>query len=269
MTVPALHWIVGGASVRGAAHERRGTPNQDAIDWAPRETTARHFAAAVSDGHGAPRYTQSHIGSRIAVERVISVLEWFLDGDTSDESAAELPAQTLTAWREAVQRHVESEAGASGWVDLAEDKLLPYGATLVAAAASDQVAVVLQIGDGDLYLGYPDGRLERPLPDDEGLVGEQTYSLCSPDALHRFRVAVFRAATDAPLPNFVLLSTDGVSKSFADEAAYRQAVEHYKNAIMTAEPRAVLDPLPEWLAAVSRRGSGDDVTLCLAALRGG
>jgi serine/threonine protein phosphatase PrpC len=235
------------------------------VHWLPRDTTARHFVAAISDGHGGERYTHSRIGARLAVEQVTSVLEWFLDGDTSDASAAELPAQTLAAWRDAVRRHAQSLETGDDWIDATADKLLPYGATLVAVAASDDVAVALQIGDGDLYLGYPDGRLERPLPDDAGLIGEQTYSLCSPDALSRFRVAVVRPGSPAVQPDFVLMSTDGVSKSFADEAAFRAVVEHYRRSMMTSDPRAVLDPLPEWLASVSRRGSGDDTTLCLAA----
>jgi serine/threonine protein phosphatase PrpC len=267
MTVPAGHWVVGGASQRGASHERRGTPNQDAIHWLPRETTARHFVAAVSDGHGAAKYIRSRIGSQLAVEQVASVLEWFLDGDTSDASVAELPAQTLTAWREAVLRHAESVVTEGEWVESVEEKLILYGATLIAVAASDDVAVVLQIGDGDLYLGYPDGRLERPLPDDTGLIGEQTYSLCSPDAIKRFRVAVSRAGPGKQLPDFAFLSTDGVSKSFADDAAFRGVVEHYRRSMASADPATVLNPLPEWLASVTRRGSGDDVTLCLAARR--
>ena len=269
MIVPAGHWVVGGATVRGAAHERRGTENQDAISWLPRDTTARHFIAAVSDGHGAARYIHSGTGARIAVEHVMSVLEWFLDGDTSDASTAELAEQTLAAWRNAVHQHVASLAGDRDRVDAADDVLVPYGATLVAVAASDDLTVALQIGDGDLYLGYPDGRLEKPLPDDEGLVGEQTYSLCSPDALQHFRVAVQRTGQPDLMPDFVLLSTDGVSKSFADEPAFRAVVNHYRHAMMTSDPSAVLVPLPEWLASVSRRGSGDDVTLCLAARRGG
>jgi serine/threonine protein phosphatase PrpC len=267
MTVPAGHWVVGGASERGASHVRRGTPNQDAIHWLPRETTARHFIAAVADGHGGARYIRSRIGAQLAVEQVASVLEWFLDGDTSDASAAELPQQTLTAWRDAVQRHAASVTTDGEWVEAVEDKLILYGATLLAVAASDDLAVVMQIGDGDLYLGYSDGRLVRPLPDDTGLVGEQTYSLCSPDALSRFRIAVVRPGPDVTLPDFVFMSTDGVSKSFADETAFRGVVDHYRRSMMSSEPSAVLDPLPQWLASVSSRGSGDDVTLCVAARR--
>jgi serine/threonine protein phosphatase PrpC len=263
--VPNGHWIVGGASARGAAHQRRGMPNQDAINWQPRETTARHFIAAVADGHGAPPHVHSRIGAGLAVEGAAAALEWFLSGDASDAAAAELKAETLLVWREAVARHAAASAGGDDWVEPTVDTHVPYGSTLIAVAASDDMTVVLQIGDGDLLLGYPDGRLERPLPQDEGLVGEQTYSLCAPDALSRFRVAVLRDAE--ALPDFVLLATDGLSKSFAGESDFRKVVAHYRLAMLTGDPPAVLGALPDWLASVSKRGSGDDVTLCLAARR--
>jgi serine/threonine protein phosphatase PrpC len=265
MIIPNGHWIVGGASVRGAAHQRRGMPNQDAINWLPRETTARHFIAAVADGHGALPHVHSRIGAQLAVEGASSALEWFLSGEASDAAAVELKAETLLVWRDAVARHAEALAGEDDWVEPTVDTHVHYGSTLLAMAASDEMTVVLQIGDGDLLLGYPDGRLERPLPQDDGLVGEQTYSLCTPDALSRFRVAVLRDM-EAP-PDFALLATDGLSKSFAGEADFRKVVAHYRHAMLTGDPSAALGALPDWLASVSKRGSGDDVTLCLAARR--
>jgi serine/threonine protein phosphatase PrpC len=265
MIIPNGHWLVGGASARGAAHQRRGMPNQDAINWLPRGTTARHFIAAVADGHGALPHIHSQVGAQLAVEGASSVLEWFLSGDASAVSAAELTAETLLFWRDGVARHAAAAAGADEWIEPTVDRHVQYGSTLLAIAASDEVTVALQIGDGDLFLGYPDGRLERPLPQDEGLIGEQTYSLCAPDALSRFRVAVLRDAVSQP--DFVLLATDGVSKSFAGEAEFRNVVAHYRHAMMKCDPPAVLDPLSDWLASVSKRGSGDDVTLCLAVRR--
>lgn len=258
-------WVVGGASVRGAAHRRRDLPNQDAIAWLPQEGAAEHFVAAVSDGHGAAAHPLSDVGSRLAVAAASAVLDWHL---TEGGDAHALAGQVLDAWRAAVGRHAAASVPAGDWVEPAGDKLLPYGATLLGVAATGQGAVALQIGDGDLLLGYPDGRLERPLPDDAELVGEQTYSLCSPDALLRFRVAVVPARPGSPPPDFALLSTDGISKSFPDEAAFRAVAGHYRTALLTAGPEAVLRGLPGWLDEVSQRGSGDDVTLCLAVRRG-
>ena len=60
-----------------------------------------------------------------------------------------------------------------------------------------------------------------------------------------------------------MLSTDGVSKSFADEDAFRAVGQHYHSALRDGQFTAVLAQLPGWLADVSRRGSGDDATLCL------
>jgi len=265
MTMANRNWVVGGASARGAAHQRRGTPNQDAIDWLPRQASERRFVAAVSDGHGARVHVHSQIGAQLAVESAAAVLDAFLAGDSSDAAARVLPRRTLGAWRDAVAHHVSARAGADEWIEPLADKLVQYGATLIAIAASENVTVALQIGDGDLFLGYPDGRIERPLSPDEGLIGEQTYSLCAPDALTHFRIAVLR--DPAPMPDFAMLATDGVSKSFADETQFRKVVAHYRHAMLTCDAAAVLAPLPDWLASVSQRGTGDDVTLCLAARR--
>jgi hypothetical protein len=129
--------------------------------------------------------------------------------------------------------------------------------------------LVLQIGDSDVLFGYPDGRIERPLPVDQGLVGEQTYSLCAPDAAQRFRVRTMAADGALSWPDFVMLSTDGVAKSFADEKAFLAIGRQYRDTVQKVGLPEVLGRLDGWLTEVSRRGSGDDVTLCLASRTAG
>ena len=256
-------WTIGGATVIGAAHRRRDLANQDAIGWSPPDG-GRSFVAAVSDGHGAAPHFRSDIGSKLAIRAAVAVLEWCLADDTSDATIAGLPAQIVHAWQNAVQEDAGLSVPAGNWIEPKADKLLAYGATLVATAITPALAIAFQIGDGDLYWGFADGRISRPLPDDLGLVGEQTYSLCAPDAPVRGRLVVLRAETDVDLPCFAMLTTDGVSKSFADIAAFEQVVRHYRQALGATSPATVLDRLPGWLEAVSAGGSGDDATLCLA-----
>jgi serine/threonine protein phosphatase PrpC len=255
-------WIAGGASVRGPAHRRREAPNQDAILWRPQDGAGALLVAAVADGHGAAAHFRSGTGARLAVEAALAVL------GRMDEAAS--PAVEIhAAWKRAVLAHADAtpteDWPAGDWIESDDDRLLPYGTTLIAVAAHGARAVALQIGDGDLYFGYPDGRIERPLPDDAGLVGEQTYSLCAPDAAARFRVAMLPGPAAGALPDFALLATDGVAKSFADDAAFHAVVQHYRQAMRGGEPASVFAQLPGWLETVTQRGSGDDATLCLAA----
>ena len=209
-------WAAGGSSVRGASHVRRDMPNQDALSLAPAGTDGKSatdveaFIAAIADGHGAPAYHHSDIGSKLAVSCAVEALRRFVGGGGAEGMVEEI----LTRWREAVMADHQARAqvgGAGDWVEATTDVLIPYGATLAAVAMAPGQLLVLQIGDSDVLFGYPDGRIERPLPVDHGLVGEQTYSLCALDAAQRFRVRVMAPDSAQDWPDFVMLSTDGLS----------------------------------------------------------
>ncbi len=261
-------WAAGGSSVRGASHVRRDMPNQDALALAPSGTGGKQatdveaFIAAVADGHGAPAYHHSDIGSRLAVGCAIEALRRFVGGGGAEGMIEEI----LARWREAVMadHHARAQVGAD-WVETSPDVLVPYGCTLAAVAVAPSQLLVLQIGDSDVLFGYPDGRIERPLPVDQGLVGEQTYSLCALDAAQRFRARIMVPDDALGWPDFVMLSTDGIAKSFADEKAFVAIARQYRDTLQKVGLNEVLGRLDDWLAEVSRRGSGDDVTLCLAS----
>lgn len=250
-------WRIGGASVRGAAHIRTGWPNQDAVAWSPPDGAGARVVAAVSDGHGAAAHFRSGEGARIAVDTAVDLLAWHLDDGEEDEGA--LGGAILSGWRKAVERHL-----ANNPYDTTQtgSHLSPYGATLLTLAANEDVIAMVQIGDGDLMLGYPDGRIERPLRSDEGLVGEQTYSLCLDDAERHFRVASLWKGDESNWPDFALLASDGVSKSFRDEAAFHDAVRQLRT-LAANQWGETLAALPKWLSDVSSNGSGDDSTICI------
>jgi serine/threonine protein phosphatase PrpC len=269
MSADVITWSLGGASVRGASHVRRGQPNQDALGWLPAgtagATAATHtFAAAISDGHGGAAYYRSEVGARLAVDAAKLVLGRFLELPDPPDDTEAIVADVLATWRQSVMQDLASHPIESDWIESEQDKLLPYGATLAAVAVRPDRLLALQIGDGDVLFGYPDGKVERPLPSDQGLVGEQTYSLCLDNAAQRFRVRACRRADGAPWPDFIMLSTDGVSKSFADEATFCSIARDYRKSIGKMGLRSVVEQLDKWLNDVSHRGSGDDVTLCLA-----
>ncbi|UZK67839.1 PP2C family serine/threonine-protein phosphatase [Sphingomonas sp. M1-B02] len=256
-------WIIGGASARGSAHIRTGKPNQDAVSWGQSPDGTR-LVGAVSDGHGAAAHFRSEIGSEIAVRCAVSLLLHHLDDRWIDDSDSAIAEEILALWRQDVSAHL-----AANPYDEAEalmpqpTPLSPYGATLAAFAASHAMIFTLHIGDGDLLLGYADGRLERPLRPDAGLRGEETYSLCLPDAVERFRVAARWRQSGEALPDFLFAASDGVSKSFRDDASFVAAIAAMR---VRAERDwdALMAALPDWLAEISAGGSGDDCTVCIA-----
>lgn len=258
MSVGAPGWRIAGASVLGEFHAREGRINQDAVGWIPRDGTGGRIVGAVSDGHGARVHFRSDRGARFAVEQALDILAWHMDDD--DPALEALPAATVAGWRDAVLTDMAADPldrdGARPGATLA-----PYGATLVAVAANDSEITLLQIGDGDLLLVYADGRVVRPLASDLDLVGEQTYSLCMDDAEARVKTASLWRGGDWPMA--MLLATDGVSKSFRDEAAFQDAARQLANHARDDWPAFVAE-LPDWLKAISHHGSGDDASLCLA-----
>lgn len=252
-------WMVGGASSIGSSHLRRGLVNQDAIDWVSDTDGQGRFIASVSDGHGSEAHFRSDIGSKLAVQAVISALDWFLD---EPGNIQQLPKDVVDIWQKLVKQHIDQHPFTDR---IPADVFTAYGATLIAIAASSRYLVVLQIGDGDLLLGYPNGRIERPLADDKGLIGEQTYSLCLNNAHLYARSHLMDLDWEEEWPDFALLSTDGVSKSFIDNQAYLTIVENYRDLCLSSKDnfQTTIKALPSWLDNVSKQGSGDDASMCI------
>lgn len=264
MSDPEALWKIGGASVRGASHARRGAGNEDAIKFLLLDGEGRSIIGAVSDGHGAPAHSRSAIGSRLAVEAAANIMGW--DADSADDGELDdgLAQDVSDYWRSLVAEHATNEPLSEEQLRLARGQtVLAYGATLIAVRVTPEIGQMLQIGDGDLLVGFPDGRLERPLRSDEGLRGEETYSLCLNDAARHFRTATFWRGDDRHWPDFVFLSTDGISKSYADEDGFRGAVDQLRT-LARNDWDALMASLPEWLNDLSRHGSGDDSTACIA-----
>jgi len=259
----STHWRAGGASIRGSAHVRSGAPNQDA--WLCQTTPAACPAIiAVADGHGAAAHFRSGDGAAIAVRGACAVLASQLD----DADGAELAGAIVTRWRNDVRAHMSANPYNENERRLADHPpLSPYGATLIAAGVNAGVLALLQIGDGDLLLGYPDGSIARPLPQGPTLKGEQTFSLCQEDALSWFQSAVLWRSADNAWPDFVFMATDGVSKSFHDERAFRAEVARLREAALS-DLGGLLEGAPQWLSTVSNNGSGDDATMCVAVRTG-
>ena len=249
-----MRWAVIGASVRGAAHERSGAPNQDAIAWAD-------GALEIADGHGSARYTRSHVGARLAVRVAVERLSAFVreHGASTElpgpDALDALPAALSEGWEAAVQAHLAAEP-------LDEDTpLTRYGATLLAAAWTRHWGVWLQLGDGDIVVIGRDGTVERPVPGDPRLLGNETTSLATPGCWRDFRLCARRFET---APALVMVATDGYSNSFRDDPGFLQVGPDLLAVLVEDGVEAVQEALPEWLAETSAMGSGDDITVGLA-----
>lgn len=264
----SIQWQVVGQSVRGAAHERNGLPNQDALYWLPEAGHGPSVVLTASDGHGSARYSRSHIGAALAVQTAARLVDEFLHSQADVDNlslikhATEewLPRALVRNWSEAVGEHLNSEPlSPDEPASQDADPSIAYGATLLVTAVTETFALYLQLGDGEILSVSESGEVVRPLKKDERLFGNETTSLCAPEAWRDFRVN-FQPLTQSP-PALILASTDGYPNSFRDESGFMKVGSDLLSMIREDGLASVNDHLAGWLRDSTQAGSGDDVTL--------
>ncbi|HEU4714900.1 MAG TPA: PP2C family serine/threonine-protein phosphatase [Pyrinomonadaceae bacterium] len=265
----SIEWRVVGRTVRGATHERNGLPNQDAIHWLPASGRGSSVVLAVADGHGSARYSRSHIGAALAVEKGTQLIDEFLNSHADLDNlslikhATEewLPRTLVRHWTEAVNEHLQTDPLTEDESSRAES-WVAYGATVLLAAVTERFVIYLQLGDGDILTVNDRGEVSRPMAKDERLFGNETTSLCAADAWRDFRVNFQPLHTRATSPPaLILLSTDGYPNSFRDEAGFFKVGSDLLQMINENGLARVEQDLEGWLRDSTRAGSGDDVTL--------
>lgn len=276
-------WCILGKTVRGASHVRSEMPNQDAINWHPKsDKTTLPIIMVVSDGHGGAKYFRSKDGASLAVNTATTIIHNFLLGQSGvnnlsiiKESAEDwLPKTLVRRWLEAVDDHIKSNPITTEELGILESKhgveirrfaeknpIAAYGATLLIVVITEGFLLFMQLGDGDILAISDQGEVFRPLPADARLFGNETTSLCSPNAWRDFRIN-FRPITGEPLA-LLLLSTDGYANCFKDEEGFNKVgIDIYKM-IRTDGIDYINNNLESWLIDASETGSGDDITVGL------
>lgn len=240
-----------GHKVIGAKHLRDGRPCQDDLHI---EEDGSALAVVVADGHGSSVHAE--IGARIAVEIAAKALLAFAANlgaeHKSDPRAvhgfAQDPFRRLLVreWVRQVHEHAGSQS-----VDLKD-----YGTTLLFALVTHGVVLFGQLGDGDILVIDDIGTVSRPLPPDPACFAEETSSLSLPEAATSLRVVAM------PLPEtetLLLLSTDGYSKSYANDADFERIGPDYVEMVREDGLFAVAKALNGFLTTVTTQGSGDDI----------
>lgn len=268
-------------TVRGASHSRSGLPNQD-YGWPLHPINSTDAILAVADGHGSSRSFRSDMGSRFASLTAKTVFQEYLSKRqvTPSLSAVKewaengLPKEIVRTWNERVQEHyaanpftddelqkLHAKEGDTRSKQVESNPLFAYGSTLLCVLFTNEFIVYAQLGDGDILIVSKDGEVTRPIPKDERLMANETTSLCLPKAWDDFRVTFL--PINGAVPALVMLSSDGYSNSFRDEAGFLKAGADYLNLIREEGIDYVEQHLAGWLNEASQSGSGDDVTLGL------
>lgn len=274
---------VANISIRGYSHVLSEKECQDnSISWQEKQ----YDAVIVCDGHGGDKYFRSAIGSRFACEagkKMISAfMDYVLNNDETrtnwDALLSQLEISIINEWNELVERHFldnpfESDTRFEKLAE--EDKrslyssyVKAYGSTFIAAVLIDKQLFVLKLGDGNVcvlngqYKACLLDKTRRELADDQ-LQFNLTTSLCNSDAAKSFKHC------NVPIKlnriTGVLISSDGVINSFATEEAYVAFVENVFRGFQDQKLKDAKRELEDFLPELSKKGSGDDLSIAVIA----
>lgn len=288
-----------GESIQGYTHIQRNLECQDRKLY--RELEDGSLVLSVADGHGSRSCPYSGTGAELAVNTFCELIEELHSGfqnagdllsDYLNHQGSLKFAQTVERdWKEAVQTYHLKVGLPMPMTQTGEEDLNAlyrlYGTTLLGLLIAPTFVFAFQIGDGDII--YADDEGVQPVVVAVKLLGVESHSLCSREAWkkavstvrfqpweqHYFEETygpdtaastVHFQSWEQHLPCAFLLSTDGLSNSYADDEAFRQTCAQYFEALKTYGPDTVEENLPEWLSETSRLGCGDDTTLLMAYL---
>ncbi|MFD4629264.1 protein phosphatase 2C domain-containing protein [Streptomyces sp. NPDC058284] len=270
---PAAPWALLDGAVKGVA-KRYSQDRSAALPAAG----GHAVVLAVADGHGSAAHFRSDLGAQWAVEEFTACARAFAHeaarvGDDAAgwpvlrEEARRLPQQVGHSWHERARWYDASSpahgarallrAAHSGVPERPRPDLAAYGSTLIGAVLTEHMLFCWQLGDGDLVLVDGGGTPHTPLstgPD----MGDETDSLCEPEPWRKMRLHWQPFTGGAP--PCVLLSTDGLSKSFADHQGFLDFATGLGSRAAGQGVAAVQAQLPDWLRRAAKF-SGDDTTL--------
>ena len=140
-----------------------------------------------------------------------------------------------------------------------DEKVKPYGCTLIAVAITDNVAIWFRLGDGEA-LAVDDAVARRVFPTSDKSMGQATYSLSMRTCIEHMVVKV-----EAPPLDLAVLATDGVADQYDEDPSFEDewGTNMLERIRANGWTRTMID-LPRSLGIVAR--DGDDCSVAMAWL---
>jgi hypothetical protein len=254
----------------------------------------------VADGHGSDNYPRTDRGSQFAVDVAIEQIKAFVgkiynpnseNPEISEKESNELidkllhtkinethllqylSRNILMKWREFVEKDVEEnpfqESEMANVSEKYKKRYMPediserraekaYGCTLIAYVVAEKFSFGMQIGDGKCVVIDQNGSISEPIPWDENCQMNVTTSICDSDASDEFRFFVTEEK-----PSAVFCGSDGIDDSYAKVeemyALYRSILKIFvEHGVEVGKSE-----IKEYLPVLTKRGSGDDVSIAL------
>ncbi|GHT60003.1 hypothetical protein FACS1894109_16970 [Spirochaetia bacterium] len=259
----------------GSNHVRLNKPCQDFALHVSRE--GMQFAI-VADGHGSEACFRSGRGAQFAAHCAAHCITEFVETLKAREMTLEdieadhetllrkLEKSIIAFWHEMVEADYTEEPFTTEELEKAGVEPLAfqspshfYGTTLIAVAAVESYWFGLHIGDGKCVAIDRRGICTEPIPWDDTCFLNVTTSLCDNDAAEKFRHYFSR-----DIPAAVFIGSDGVDDSYPVNnngkhlsRLYKTIAENFAGSGFAAGQ----DQLSEFLPILSKKGSGDDVSI--------
>lgn len=268
------------ATETGYNHTRINKVCEDASDFYDDE---KMHICVVADGHGSDNYPRTEFGSKFAVDAAIKNVIEFVntaeksqvinDAENNFERMNQLAKSILRSWYESVEEDYNKKPFTEKELEKVSDKYKKrylsenieerkvekaYGCTLIIYVITDDYSFGMQIGDGKCVLIDENGQFLEPIPWDDDCQLNVTTSICDDDAIDEFRFYI-----SDKMPTAVFICSDGIDDSYANEeelyALYRSILKifiEHGDEVGKSEIR-------EYLPVLTKRGSGDDVSMGL------
>jgi hypothetical protein len=191
-----MQWQAVSCSSPGTYHIDQHIPCQDAAKY---ETDSGNqiIIGAVSDGMGSAR--QSHIGSRLAVDTVISELKGMISSQDQLENDEEQLREIFLSILRRVQDALKNKAKEEGYS--VED----LGCTLLAFVATPNRLAAMQVGDGQIVVRLKGGNYDLLFMPHKGKYPNETTPVTSSYALK-----VMKFYLKSGCYEFICAATDGI-----------------------------------------------------------
>ncbi|MCQ2409550.1 MAG: protein phosphatase 2C domain-containing protein [Clostridia bacterium] len=236
---------------------------------------------SVCDGHGSEHHFRSDKGSKIACSIAVEAIKEFIYNNPKiletnslelDKQIRHLKEHIIYRWNEETKKDFDSyPLSVEEMTHLKEkdrdeytssltisDYANIYGTTFIAGVITKDFYLILQLGDGNALILDKRG-LTQPVPEDENIHFQFTTSICQKDAISNFRHSYGFAS-----PAAMILTSDGFRNSFINDDYFTDTIKEILSDINSQDPEAVRAGLEEDLPVLSKKGSGDDISLALS-----
>ena len=147
-------------------------------------------------------------------------------------------------------------------VAVAHEVLRLYGTTLLVVYLTAKFAVLVQIGDGSIFVVGEDGSVTEPVPVDQRQIFNSVTSLSDRNAHEKFRITEIYRLDSAP-PALFVVCTDGFVNSFKTDEYLLGNARKYLDTLRSKGTKYVETHHKDWLEHLTENASGDDITVGL------